>query len=434
MSLITEGEEKITKAKTLLVLKHPFFAVTATKMIWRNAGESGLPQITTMATDGRHCWWDEHFVDTLTVHKCCGVCGHETLHVALMHMLRRGNRDPLIWNIACDLAVNPIILDAGMQLPENRLFDAKYANWRVEAIYDDIIKNRPELPPHWSIPQPSQPGQGQPQPPQQGQPSQDNQPGQNDPQSGKQGKGEPKPLWGSFTEPRNDDGSPMSEAEKTELEEEIKITVLQAAKAAQGIGKLPGALKGLVKAVGKPKVNWQDYIPMWIKGKVPDNYTWKRPNRKMLGLYNMIMPSIEFNGAGFGVLSIDASGSVSDEELRMNAREIIGLIERCKPAKLTIIVHDAKVQTVEEWTEGEDFERLKITGRGGTRIKPVFDYVKTELDDTPDWMICFTDCAINDYPSAKDAPDFPVLWAATGPDNAPFGTYLPIKDALEMAS
>ena len=49
-------------------------------------------------------------------------------------------------------------------------------------------------------------------------------------------------------------------------------------------------------------------------------------------------------------------------------------------------------------------------------------------------MICFTDMGIVDYPTAGEAPDFPILWAATGPDNAPFGTYLPLKNAIEAAS
>ena len=106
-------------------------------------------------------------------------------------------------------------------------------------------------------------------------------------------------------EPKNDDGSPMSEAQKSELTEEIKIKVIQAAEAAKAIGKLPAGLEGLIKAVGKPVVNWREYIQSWVSGKTPDDYTWTRPNRKMLGLYNMIAPTIHLNGSGIGVLSID---------------------------------------------------------------------------------------------------------------------------------
>ena len=137
-----------------------------------------------------------------------------------------------------------------------------------------------------------------------------------------------------------------------------------------------------------------------------------------------------FKFLGVGILSIDTSGSVSDDELRKYVREIVGVIEMCNPDKLIIIQHDAIIQKIEEWEGGNDFSSLKVKGRGGTCIAPVFRHVE-KLDEPIDWMICFTDMGICDYPPAAKAPDFPVLWAATGPMNAPFGTYIPVKDAME---
>lgn len=416
MSLVTEGWDKITKAKTKLVLKHPFFAVVALAILFRNAAESGMRQVTTMATDGKHIWWDETFTDGLTIAECVGVIAHEVLHVVFMHCLRRGNRDPLIWNIACDYAINHIVLDAGLTLPKDALFNEKYKDWLVDAIYDDLIKNQQSLPKVTF-----------------GRPCEDGEEGDEGQGKGK-GKGDGKaPLWGTVMEPRNEDGTAMSEAEKAELQEEIKIKVIQAAKAAKSIGKLPAALEGLIEAVGKPTVNWKEYIQSWVSGKTPDDYTWRKPNRRMLGLYNVIAPSMQLNGAGVGVISIDTSGSVSDEELRRYVTEIAGVVEICNPEKVYIMQHDVAVNRVDEWEPGEDFKTLKVTHRGGTCIAPSFKKAET-FDEQIDWMICFTDMGINDYPSAKDAPAYPVLWAATGPDNAPFGTYLSLRDPIGAVS
>jgi predicted metal-dependent peptidase len=147
----------------------------------------------------------------------------------------------------------------------------------------------------------------------------------------------------------------------------------------------------------------------------------------------MIAPSIQLNGAGIGVISVDTSGSVSDAELVKYVTEIAAVVEICNPDKVYIMQHDAKVNRVDVWEPGEDFRNLKITHRGGTRIKPSF--VETEtLDEQIDWMICFTDCGINDYPTAAEAPDYPVLWAATGPDNTPFGTYISLRDPIGAVS
>ena len=420
MSLLTEGQEKITRAKTKLVLKHPFFSILALSLLFRNAKEDGMPMIDTMATDGKHIWWDEEFVDGCSVLEIVGVIAHEVLHVVFMHMLRRGIRDPLIWNIACDHAINHIVLDAGLALPSDAYFDEKYRNWLVDAIYDDLIKKEEELKKRRRLGRPCNDGPDGPS-------GAGDKPGE---QGSKDGR---KSLWGIVTEPRNDDGTPMSEADKQELQEEIKIKVVQAATAAKSIGNLPVALEGLIKAVGQPTVNWKGYIQDWVSGKTPDDYTWKRPNRKMLGLYNMIAPSIQFNGAGIGVISIDTSGSVSDEELVKYVTEVMGVVEICNPDKVYIMQHDAEVHRVDVWEQGDDFKQLKITHRGGTRIKPSFKKAET-FDEQIDWMICFTDMGINDFPTPKEAPDYPVLWAATGPDIAPFGTYISLRDPIGAVS
>jgi predicted metal-dependent peptidase len=182
-----------------------------------------------------------------------------------------------------------------------------------------------------------------------------------------------------------------------------------------------------VEAVGKPTINWKEYLQTWVSGRIPDNYTWVRPNRKMMANYGIYMPRMQLNGAGIGVLSIDTSGSVSDAELKKYVTEIAGVIEICNPEKLYIIQHDAVIQDIYEWNAGDEFTRLKIVGRGGTNITPSFKQAQ-KFDEQIDWMICFTDMEIGDWP--KEAPDFPVLWAATGGDNAPFGTYINLRDTI----
>lgn len=397
MSTISEAQDKITKAKTKLVIKHPFFSIVALGLLFRNAIEDGYPSIKTMATDGRHVWWDAEFVMKWTLNQIMGVIVHEVLHVVFFHCLRRGVRNPMIWNIACDYAVNLIVIDCGFELPPDRLLDEKYRNWTVDAIYDDLIEQMKD----------------------------DEESGGDQPGGGN--------GWGQVMEPRNDDGTAMSDAQKTELTEEIKVKVIQAAEAAKSVGKLPLALESLIKAVGKPTVDWKDYIQSWVSGTNPDDYTWKRPSRKMLGLYNMFAPSVQTNGCGVGVLSIDTSGSVSDRELKAYVKEIVGIIEICNPDKLYIMQHDVRVNRVDVYEAGDVFDSLKITHRGGTNIRPSFKKAM-EIDEQVDWMICFTDMGINDYPSLAESPDFPVLWAATGPNNAPFGTYLPIKSSVEAVS
>lgn len=406
---MSEAEDKLTKAKTRLVYNRPFFASLALALPMVEAPWLYPP---TMATDMRNIYYHPKFVEEHSIQQIEGVICHEVLHVAWLHGTRRENRDPRLWNIACDFAINPTVLDAGMALPPNGLYEDKFRNMTAQAIYAELLKEKDKLEELMkNLPKVLS--------------------------DGEQGEGDNgKTIHGSVLDPRDVPGNAegaqgrMTQAEIEKLESEIKIKVQQAYDAAKARGTVPAGIEGLIQAVGKPSINWHDYIQSWVKGHNPDDYTWERPRRTMLANHRVYMPSMTMKGAGIGVLSIDTSGSVSDDELRKYVSEIVGVIEMCKPEKLIIIQHDAVIQKVEEWEGGDDFSSLKVKGRGGTCIAPVFKHLET-LDDQIDWMICFTDMGIGDYPRAKDAPPFPVLWAATGPDNAPFGTYIPIKNSFE---
>ena len=64
----------------------------------------------TAYTDGERIAFCPAFMDELTDAELDFVMMHEILHVALRHCKRTGNRDPFLFNIACDIVVNSNIL------------------------------------------------------------------------------------------------------------------------------------------------------------------------------------------------------------------------------------------------------------------------------------------------------------------------------------
>jgi predicted metal-dependent peptidase len=44
------------------------------------------------------------------------VLAHEIDHAAKKHCLRRGSRDPLAWNVACDYSNNLFLKDCGFKI------------------------------------------------------------------------------------------------------------------------------------------------------------------------------------------------------------------------------------------------------------------------------------------------------------------------------
>lgn len=400
----SEAHDIVTRAKAIMVKQLPFFAHIALRLPFVENKSLNPP---TMATDMRRVYYHPEFVKNHTLKEIIGVICHEVLHVAFLHGSRKGGRDHRLWNFACDYAINLIVKDNNLSLPGLALMDEKYRDWSAQEIYADLQKNMP--PQLKLIIVPSSGGEGD---------------GEGDGNGNPDGK---MVVHGTTIEITDENGNPVGKETLDQLEAEIKIAVAAAADHAKQRGKLPAGVEGLIEAVGKPKINWQDYILRWLKGNKPDDYTWVKPNKIMMANFRVYAPSVKSMGSGVGLLSIDTSGSVSDEELVSYITEIMGLIEMCAPEKLIIIQHDATIQKVDIW-EGEDFSKLHVKGRGGTNIRPSFKYAE-ELDEPIDWMICFTDMGIFDYPT--EAPAFPVLWAATGPDNSPFGTYIPVKDAME---
>ena len=71
------------------------------------------------------------------------------MHCVLSHPLRCGERDPELWNVACDHAINLHLLDQGFILPDDGIHDKKYRDMTAEAIYNQLgdddrpSKNKP---------------------------------------------------------------------------------------------------------------------------------------------------------------------------------------------------------------------------------------------------------------------------------------------------
>ena len=138
-------EEKLITARVGLLLRHSFFGNLATRL--RMVDCTDDPHINTAATDGRHFYFDTKFIDKLSPKQTEFLFCHEVLHNVFDHMGRRGTRDPDIWNIAADYAINQILVDdkIGDKITQVKIFqDNKYRGKSAEEIYD-IIFNKYDL-------------------------------------------------------------------------------------------------------------------------------------------------------------------------------------------------------------------------------------------------------------------------------------------------
>ena len=99
--------------------------------------------IDTAATDGKKIIINKEFFLGLESKEQNALLLHETLHLALLHVTRRGDREELAWNIAADIVVNELIKrNTSFRLPTGAISDDSYADESVEYIYEKIIKKK----------------------------------------------------------------------------------------------------------------------------------------------------------------------------------------------------------------------------------------------------------------------------------------------------
>jgi predicted metal-dependent peptidase len=128
---------KIKKATAQIMTRDPFFARL---LMGKLRVDESIP---TFATDMKHIFYNPKFSEGMTLDENKGVIIHEVLHIAYRHGFRKGSRNHNRWNIACDYAINLVVIEAGYVLPKEALLDQQYKGMSAEQIYN-LIEDEPE--------------------------------------------------------------------------------------------------------------------------------------------------------------------------------------------------------------------------------------------------------------------------------------------------
>lgn len=414
---LDKAKHAIVTARVNLILKHVFFGslVLRLKMVpdWT---------IPTACTDGSTIRYNPEFINGLSLKKIEGVCCHEVLHCACGHIWREKDlpfpslpkntpkdlkpeeieRLKILLrhdkaNIAMDYAINPIIIDSGLELPENCLIDAKYKGMSMEEIYTKLPDSKVIF---------GKIGMG-------GAPGQD-------------GKGDGRSMTVDGQPRCGDVETGGNGSQDVEQQNEWQVAVAQAAQAARMQGKLPAHMEKFLGDLQKPQVDWKALLRRFVQDAAKNDYHWNQPNRRFLaaGLY---LPRLYSEELGPIVIAQDTSGSMwSDRDLRLCASELRAIIEDCKPSRTVLYYADAAVADSRVFERGEPFE-FAPKGGGGTSFVPVFDAVQ-ESGEEPLCLIYFTDLQ-GTFP--KEAPPYPVIWLTVEDGSAPFGEVLKMDLLLE---
>lgn len=371
------GKDRVIQARIQLLINHVFFGALAMKLMLQEDPSLKPP---TMAVDGKSLFFHPDFPDSITRPELQAVLVHEVLHIVLLSHLRRGARDPKIWNEATDYAINLLIYDEGLQLPEWVLLSEKFRGMTAEQIYSYLVEHPEEQQPKGDGDQKWNVGAVK-----------------DAPASGQGENGEAA-------------GKSMTKAEIEAAVQDVKGAVQSAAISAKKAGQLSAGLERLVNEICAPKAGWREILQRFVRSQASLDWDYTRSHTRMLHSYGTISPQIGGETLGNLAIIVDTSGSVDEKELAQFAGEINSILENFA-CHVTVIYCDTRINRVEEFTQDDLPLNLTAVGGGGTRGKPAYDFIVQELADV-EAVIHYTDSYLFDWNEIA-RPEYPVLIACS---------------------
>jgi len=388
-----QARERLVTARIGLLLRHSFFGNLATRLQLVNADE----WCSTAATDGLKFYYNSRFIMLLKTKEVEFLVGHEVLHVVYDHMGRRNNRDPQIWNIADDYAVNADLKrhKIGQFITTVPcLYEQKYDGKPAEEIYDDLMKNVKHINIEDLVDQMI-----------------------DDHMDGEDGEeGEAGDNEGKGKRPK------MSQEERDRVRQEVKQAIINAAQSAEA-GTLPKGVERLIKHATNPIMPWRELLQINLTSAIRSDYSWMKPSRRSWHM-DAIMPGMNPGEEIDVTIAIDMSGSISNKQAQQFLGEISGMMASFDGYKIHVFCFDTDTYNPANYTsENMDvIDEYEPQGGGGTDFDCIFTYLKENAIE-PKRLIVFTD----GYPCGSwgDADYCDTTWIIHGDKNPnpPFGTY-----------
>jgi len=372
---LDEVNRKVSKAKALLILDHPFFGTAVSRRPIQYGDE--VPTAGMSATG--QIMLNPEWVEPLTVKEIMFLLAHEAMHYMLSHALRRQHRDHKAWNVACDKVINDTLIDAkvGTFIDGGvTLEDARFG--ASEQFYDE-----------------------------------------NDDDMGSGGIGE------DVGDIVDENGQPLDDATIQQLQAQAKIEAIQNAKLAKQTGKLPESIERLVEEMINVVTPWHEKLERYMSGKVRDGYSWNRPNRRFVG-QGTYLPGYDYiPRMGEVVIAIDTSGSLSNKDLALFSGHVNRIVDTCIPEKITVLYCDYNIGGTQEYEPDDLPIVLNPVGGGGTSFKPVFKWLDS-YDGEVECLIYFTD-GWGDQDDL-DAPHTDTVWVTTDREDFSFGEVIKFNE------
>lgn len=376
-------QQRLSASQLRLRSRHPFFASLA--LYARIQITSG---VDSAATNGLDVFFNPEFLDRLRSEEVDAVLLHEVLHAALLHVTRRGARDPVLWNFAADIVVNAMLTDQGMKLPAGAVECPDWADRSAEEVYDLLLKGNMTPPNHMVLDLQAELAVGG--------------------VTGDQGPG-------SATSP-----AALREHWR-QARQQAQVLARQLAK---GQGSAAAGLGRDWERVEGPQIDWR--AELW-RHLVQTPVDFQGFDRRFIyrGIYLDQMDGESLNLW----VAVDTSGSVDAIELGAFVAELEGIVGSYPSIRCKVFYADAELYG--PYDLDSDGPIPDACGGGGTSFVPFFAEISaTAAAERPYVCVYLTD-GFGEFP--PEPPELPTLWVVTPgglmDDRFPFGEVLRLTGA-----
>ncbi|MEM9538230.1 MAG: VWA-like domain-containing protein [Cyanobacteria bacterium P01_E01_bin.42] len=376
--MISELERLISASVLRIRMKSPFFATLALFTHFRPSSA-----VLTAATDGRDIFYNPEFLGALTPPHMDGVLLHEVLHAALLHVVRRGSRDPELWNIAADIVVNGAIAEQGaFELPPGHIRNAQLEKLSVEEIYEILLAD----PPPWV------------------------QQGGNESGEGKKEASFrdllDRPPGGSGEGSSEKEGS-LGQAKAAKIEAHWKTALQNAATVARSSrqqGSIPGGMRRELEVLNSPQLDWRSHLWRYLV-KTPNDFSGF--DRRFIGR-GLYLEALEGESVQVFV-AVDTSGSIGDKQMQSFLSEVYGILQSYPHLKGELYYVDAEAYG--PYPLNLEQIASQPIGGGGTSFIPFFKKVEESWDKQQSGVCVYLTDGYGSFPDSP--PELPVLWVVT---------------------
>ncbi len=415
--------DKIAAARVWLLKEKPFFGVLARALV-------------VEPTVGLTSAFRLHADDSLLVHpravlalpfpRLAARLSHLCLHAALGAYVRRRERTPARWNLAHDLAIEPLLREAALPSAGGEVPEWLHGGMSAEEVYELLPADATPVPEWCDLVDAPPPETEERSPP----------------------PGAPRGTLGDESQvdeaddpaSHSPDAAPH-EVRARELAWKMRLAeALEVERASGGKtwGAIPAWIDAMVSAQIAPPPSWTLALQRAVAALARSERTFLRPSRRQAAIAFdageewpevVSMPGRRVVFAGRLVAIVDTSASMDESTLAIALGAVAAAATAEGVDEIRLVQADAEVTSDEVVSPADLLVRtIAIKGRGGTSFAPALTRLAREAQKTGER---FTAVYLTDldgtFPEKKAVRGIDVLWVTTVSRPVPFGRVLRIR-------